>query len=172
MSDQDANATEPNVSQDESSGAPTPNAEPKPPWGSDDEFNPQKAWNLIQNLRGDLEKAKPAIQRAKELEDASKTDTQRLTEERDTHRSRADEAEARLLRLEIGLAKGLTPAQSRRLVGTTKAELEADADDLLASFGGSQVASSRPTERLRGGGDPDQEPEADLSKIAADIPRR
>jgi hypothetical protein len=30
----------------------------QPPWGSDDEFDPQTAWQLIKNLRGDNEKLK------------------------------------------------------------------------------------------------------------------
>ncbi len=32
-----------------------PKAEtPTPPWGSDEDFNPQRAWNLIQNIKADL----------------------------------------------------------------------------------------------------------------------
>lgn len=47
--------------------APTQNAEeaptqtqagPKPPWGSPDEFNAEKAWSLLQNVRSDLSEAK------------------------------------------------------------------------------------------------------------------
>jgi hypothetical protein len=145
--------------------------EPAPPWGSADEFNPEKAWNLIQNLRGDLEKTKPALARVKELEDATKTETQRLTEDRDSHKTRAQEAESKLIRMEVGLAKGLTPAQAKRLVGSTKEELEADADDLLATFGGKPGGGTKPTERLRGGGEPDTEPTPDYHKLAAEIPR-
>lgn len=149
-------------------------AEPKPPWGSDDEFNPEKAWNLIQNLRTDLEKAKPAVARVKELEDASKSEAQKLAEDRDTHKGRADKAEAQLMRLTVGLEKGLTPAQAKRLVGTTKEELEADADELLASFGSKDASptTTRPRETLRGGGDPTEEPAPDMRKIADSIPRR
>ena len=175
MSDQDTSTTEPEGTQDAPEGdEPTTqqNADPKPPWGSDDEFDPNKAWKLIQNLRSDLEKAKPAVQRVKELEDATKSEAQRLAEARDAEKSRADKVEGELMRLRVGLAKGLTEAQAKRLVGSTKAELEADADDLLATFGGSRPGNSRPTERLRGGGDPNEEPEPDLQKIAADIPRR
>jgi hypothetical protein len=149
-------------------------ADPKPPWGSDEEFSPEKAWNLIQNLRGDLDKAKPAIARVKELEDASKSEAQKLAEDRDSHKARAETAEAQLMRLTVGLEKGLTPAQAKRLVGTTKEELEADADELLASFGSNSTPSTttRPRETLRGGGDPTSEPEPDLRKIADAIPRR
>jgi len=47
----------------------------------------------------------------------------------------AKESEARALRAEVANAKGLTPTQAKRLVGSTKEELEADADELLADIG-------------------------------------
>jgi hypothetical protein len=47
----------------------------------------------------------------------------------------AKESEARALRAEVANAKGLTPGQAKRLVGSTKDELEADADALLADIG-------------------------------------
>jgi hypothetical protein len=43
----------------------------------------------------------------------------------------AQESEARALRAEVANAKGLTPNQAKRLIGATKEELEADADELL-----------------------------------------
>ena len=53
--------------------------------------------------------------------------------------------ELRALRAEVGLAKGLTASQSRRLVGNSQQELEADADVLrtelnLGAGGGQQQA--------------------------------
>ncbi|AJR18109.1 hypothetical protein GUY44_11960 [Pimelobacter simplex] len=125
---------------------------------------------------GLAKKHKSAAERLQELEDKDKTEAQRLTEDRDSHKTRADQAEGELMRLRVGLAKGLTEAQARRLVGSTKEELEADADDLLATFGGKSddkpAPSRRPTEHLRGGGDPEEDPEVDLRKIADQIPRR
>ena len=47
----------------------------------------------------------------------------------------AKESEARALRAEVANLKGLTPSQAKRLVGSTREELEADADDLLADIG-------------------------------------
>lgn len=68
-----------------------PPAEQAPPWGSEQEFNPEKAWKLIQDLRADKEKlsARPVLddtakQRLEEydrLVEASKTDLERKTEE-------------------------------------------------------------------------------------------
>lgn len=62
-----------------------------PPWGSDDEFNPQKAWDLIQNLRADKDKlaARPALtdeqrQQLSEYQqilESSKSDLERANEE-------------------------------------------------------------------------------------------
>lgn len=47
----------------------------------------------------------------------------------------AKEAEARAMRAEVANAKGLTPTQAKRLVGSTREELETDADELLADIG-------------------------------------
>lgn len=56
---------------------------PKPPWGSDEEFDPQRAWNLIQNLRGDLDKAKPVLDEHERLRRASMEEQDRLREDLD-----------------------------------------------------------------------------------------
>jgi hypothetical protein len=88
------------------------------------------------------------------------------------------------LKAEVAAAKGLTPAQAKRLSGTTQEELEADADDLLEAFptpskdeatGASRSGppSPRPKPDLRGGTEPnDDEPvETDPAKLAKDVPR-
>lgn len=50
----------------------------------------------------------------------------------------AQDAEARAMRSEVANAKGLTPTQAKRLVGSTREELEADAAELLADIGAQQ----------------------------------
>lgn len=70
----------------------------------------------------------------KEYEDRDKTDLQRLQEERDALKSERDMLNLNTLRREVADEKGLTPAQARRLVGSTREELEADADDILSAF--------------------------------------
>jgi len=70
----------------------------------------------------------------KEYEDRDKTDLQRLQEERDALKNERDSLNLNAMRREVADEKGLTPAQARRLVGSTREELEADADDILASF--------------------------------------
>lgn len=55
---------------------------PKPPWeASGEDFDPQRAWNLIQNLRSDLDKAKPVLDEHERLRRASMEDNERLTED-------------------------------------------------------------------------------------------
>ena len=70
----------------------------------------------------------------KEYEDRDKTDLQRLHEERDTLKSERDSLNLKTLQREVADEKGLTAAQARRLVGSTREELEADADDILSAF--------------------------------------
>ena len=70
----------------------------------------------------------------KEYEDRDKTDLQKLQEERDALLAEKNTLSLEQMRREVADEKGLTPAQARRLVGTTREELEADADDVLAAF--------------------------------------
>lgn len=55
----------------------------------------------------------------------------------------ARESEARALRAEVANAKGLTPTQAKRLIGTTREELEADADELLKDIGAQKKQNNR-----------------------------
>lgn len=71
-----------------------------PPWGSDEDFNPEKAWNLIQNLRGDLDKVKnrpvltdemkSQLDEYQRINDAAKSDLERAREEATRWQSDAD----------------------------------------------------------------------------------
>ena len=70
----------------------------------------------------------------KEYEDRDKTDLQKLQEERDALKSERDLLNLEQLRREVADEKGLTLAQARRLVGTTREELESDADEILEAF--------------------------------------
>lgn len=111
-----------------------------------------------------------------ELEDASKSEVEKATAKVTEAEKRAQEAELRALRLEIAAEKGLTPAQAKRLVGTNREELEADADELVETFkpddnGGKQPPPGKPKENLRGGSDPTEDPEPDLRKVVDKIPR-
>lgn len=70
---------------------PTETVEPAKPWGSDDQFDPEKAWKLIEGLRADKERltARPTMtdeQRQQLAEyqtlvEASRSDQDRLRDE-------------------------------------------------------------------------------------------
>jgi hypothetical protein len=153
----------------------------KKPWGDDKEFDPDKAWKLIENVRGDVDKLKKErdtlAKQVKDHEDATKSDTQKL-EDRATTAEQQLAAERRTaVRLEVAIEKGLTPTQAKRLVGDTKEELAADADELLKSFkddddGGSGDSRRTPKPRLKPGASGGAEPEeTDPEKLAAQVPR-
>jgi hypothetical protein len=120
----------------------------------------------------------------KEIEDKDKSEVDKLRDELNTVKADRDEHAAKLLRLEVGAAKGLTPAQSKRLVGSTREDLEADADELLEAFksadddegkssDGRKPPSGKPSPSMRTERDTDEEAdETDPRKLAAAIPRQ
>lgn len=55
----------------------------------------------------------------------------------------AKESETRALRAEVANAKGLTPTQAKRLIGASREELEADADELLKDIGAQKQQGNR-----------------------------
>lgn len=163
----------------------------KPPEGdagNDMSALPDWAQKQIRELRSEaaghrtkVKELEPLAQKAKELEDASKSDSQKLSEERDALKSKVAPLELENARLRVALDKGLSASQARRLVGNTEEELAADADELLKDLGkgdgdggGRTPPSRKPTEKLRpaGGGGDDEPEETDPRKLADSIPRR
>jgi len=117
------------------------------------------------------------LQRLKAASDASKSEMDKLREQLAALEKRTAEAERKALLAEVAQAKGLTPAQARRLQGNTREELEADADDLLAAFGIARKQSEsgvfgRPKERLKPGAAPDVEPEPSPDDLADQVLKR
>ena len=122
--------------------------------------------------------------RLKQYEDANKSESQRLQEDRDSYRARAEKAEAALLRREI--AERLAPEHAtakqiaqvaKRMSGDDEDALEADASELFELIAPEPKTApktpTRPKERLKGGAEPDEEPEeVDPRKLAALVPRR
>jgi hypothetical protein len=141
-------------------------------------------------IKTERKKREDAEAKVKEYEDAQKSDSEKLTEKATTAEGRANQAEAKAVRLEIAIDKGLTGKQARafakRLVGETQEELEEDADELLASFKpkaedeeteeaseeGKPEVKRRPTEKTkRTGATSRKEPEEmDPDKLAEAIP--
>lgn len=66
------------------------------------------------------------------------TDLEKLTERLNRHDEELAAERTARWRAEVQAEKGLTAKQAARLVGATKDELLADADELLATFGGGQ----------------------------------
>jgi hypothetical protein len=130
---------------------------------------------LARKHEGDAKKYKGSHEELEKLRESQKTEEQKRAEAQAAAEKRAEEAEQRALRLEVAAEKGLTPAQAKRLVGTTKEEIEADADDLLQSFKSEEDDDSgpsrrRPRERMRSTRS-SAEPEKSAREIAAAIPR-
>ena len=95
------------------------------------------------NKFADYDDVKAKAAKFDEAEQASKSELERIAEERDAIKSRADKAESDFMRLFVAHNKGLTPAQAKRLVGSTKEELEADADEILRDFPTSSTGQQR-----------------------------
>lgn len=153
-----------------------PEAEDEPPEPFDEDrakAKIAKANSEAQGLRKRLKELEAKAAKLDELEDAKKSEAERLAETQRSLEDRASKAEADTARLRIAIKKGLTETQAKRLIGSTEEELEADADDLLASFKSPDEPgpTTRPTERLRGGGDPTEDPEPDIRKVVESIPR-
>lgn len=140
-------------------------------------------WKALARKHEDQAKANvAAAKRLKELEDADKSALEVANEKLAEAERRAAESEARVIRAEVAASKGLTLAMAKRLVGATREEIEADADELLTELKGADSTASngkggddtsrRPTEKLRPGAAPQAEAEDnDPSKLAAQVPR-
>ena len=90
------------------------------------------------------------------FEESQKTEAQKLADQATASDKAAAAAHGELLRLKVAMRKGLTEAQAKRLIGTTEEELEADADELLASFRQEhederEATPTRPKEKLKSG---------------------
>lgn len=112
-----------------------------------------------------LKELEPLAKRAKELEDAQKSDTEKLNEKLTLAEGKGREAETNLLRLEVALdqaPEGMSLAQLRKLAGriqgSTREEMEADAAELFEDFSGpKKPADSKPKEKLKSGTDPEDD---------------
>jgi hypothetical protein len=79
-----------------------------------------------------------------EIEEAKKTNEQKLEERATAAEKLAADRSLEADRALVALDKGLTASQAKRLVGTTREELEADADELLADLGPTTKTSGQP----------------------------
>lgn len=96
---------------------------------------------MTRALRKANKEAETLRLKLKEFEDRDKSDLERANERAETAEKAAADHATAALRLAVAFEKGLTPAQAKRLVGSTQDELEADADEILRDF---PASTSRP----------------------------
>lgn len=129
---------------------------------SEDDFDPARALAKIKKLNSENRN----LRKAKDEAEARAKGT-------DVKDTRIKALEAENLRIRIGARHGLPDELIDRLKGDTEEEILADAEKLLALVAGRKAPTQRPKENLRGGGNPNEEPdETDPRKLAAKIPRR
>lgn len=112
-------------------------------------------WKTLSRKNEERAKAaEPAAKKLAEIEEANKTEIEKA-------QARADAAEKDLattridaLRNSVALDKKLTPSQAKRLVGATREELEADADELLADLKNTQPSTVATSEGQGKQGEP------------------
>lgn len=113
------------------------------------------------DLEARLKELEPLATKALELEDAQKTVAEKLQAKLTAAETDGADAKSALLRLEVALDKapaGMEPAKIRslagRLRGKNREELEADATELFADFGGGKPADTEGDPPAPNGGQP------------------
>lgn len=155
---------------------PTQEPAPKDP-ATDPDAGAKKALDAERAARREAEKQLREIQaRLKEIEDKDKSEVDKLRDQLAELTKERDSLATNSLRAEIAMSKGLTAAQAKRLVGSTREELEADADEILAAFpsqagGAPPPPTTSPKPDLRGGSDPTEAADVDIRKVVESIPR-
>jgi hypothetical protein len=161
--------------------APEPNDNPNEPGGEPDYKAEAEKWKTLSRKHESQAKANAeAAKRLAEIEDANKSETQKLTDKVTVAEKRAADAEAKATRYEVATELGIKPKHLKYLAGSTREEIEASAKGILEDFPETYAESdtdtptkpTRPKERLRSGAVPDEEPdETDPRKLAASVPR-
>lgn len=99
--------------------------------------DPAKVKEALDNSRKWETRAKENFTKAQQydqLKQSQMTEQEKITARAEAAEKRVTEIEGQALRSEVALSKGLTPSQAKRLVGSTKEELESDADEMLADL--------------------------------------
>lgn len=122
-----------------------------------------------------------AAKKLADIEEANKSETQKLADKATVAEKRATDAEAKSTRYEVAAELGIHAKHLKYLTGSTKDEIEESGkgilDDFPETYGDSDTDATktkptRPKERLRSGAVPNEEPdETDPRKLAASVPR-
>jgi hypothetical protein len=92
-------------------------------------------WKTLSRKNEETAKANSsAAKKLAELEEANKSEIEKAQARADAAEKELNQSRIQALRAEVALDKKLTPSQAKRLVGSTREELEADADELLADL--------------------------------------
>ena len=157
--------------------------------GPDYKAEAEKWKALARKHEDQAKKNHDALEKLKADADASKSDMDKVTEKLSALEKRAEEAERKALIAEVAANKKLPGAIASRLKGSTREELESDADELLEAFGGGSdkdetkneddksdtngdtaKSKSAPKEKLKGGASTsDQDDAPDPDKLADKI---
>lgn len=109
---------------------------PKPPWGDDADFNPEKAWKLIENLRFDNTTLKSDRDGLKSKVDAFESEKlsaqEKLEKELGDARTQAETATAEAAKMRAAIKHGLSEEDLDLLGSGTAEEIEARAAKLAA----------------------------------------
>lgn len=172
MSDQDTqdNVTDESTTETDETQQEEAEQESQPREGDDEskddwrkDFDPEKASERIKKYQSENKNLRT---RAKEAEEKAKG-----VDEKDQQISAQ---EATILRYEVAFDLGLPKELASRLRGNDRDEMLKDAESLLELVSaGKRPPTKRPAENLRGGGEPDREPEeTDLTKLGERMFRR
>jgi hypothetical protein len=106
------------------------------------------ARNELRQVKEQLDKLSPLQKLADALGGQSSgdapTDLESLTERLSRHESELAAERLARHRVEVAAEKGLTPAQAKRLVGKSRDELAADADEIIRDFPAAAAGTNRP----------------------------
>ena len=119
----------------------TTSTESTPPWG--DDFDAEKAWNLIQGLRADKTALQTKVSEieterdtlataAQAAEDAKKSDEQKLADRLADAEKAANEAKRELAITRVRAKHSIPDEYADFLTGATEEELQAQAEKLAA----------------------------------------
>lgn len=188
-SDTDPDDNKPDPDENKPDPEPTPDGKPDDT-GKEDSLGDagKRTIATLRKASKAAEKERDALAaKLKEYTDKDKSESERLSEAKTAAESRASKAESSLTKFQIAMDKapeGATLAQVRavakRLHGDTEDELEADAEELFELVGTKATEpakksppGTKPRPNLKGGGDPEEEPEEmDPRKLAEIIGRR
>lgn len=102
-----------------------------------------EAWKKrAKEAEGKVKEYEPLAARAKEADEAAKTETQKAAERAQAAEAKAQQESARALRYEVAAEVGLPLKMAARLQGASREDLLEDATELLETLGGGKDAGA------------------------------